>query len=370
MVDQDDGAYAPQDQEPAVPPRSGRHSGESGQGAGQQGYGEQQGYGQQGYGQQGYGQQGYGQQGYGQQGYGQQGYGQQGYGQQGYGQQGYGQQGYGQQPGYGQQQGYGQQGGGSGYGPPAGTSTAAPPSAPVAAARSNGFATAGFVVGLIGLVFSFIPFIGVIAWPMVIIGLILAVVGLVLAGRRGGRKMAIAGIVVSLLGLLICIIYVATFAKAVSDTQPVVGTPSAAAPAAGGSTDQAPAANTAPFGTPIRYPNGLEVTVAAPTAFTPSQYAAGDAGAKAFQVKITIKNGTNEVFQPPTTSVSASVDGQDAQSIFDGQKKVLGPPTTSVQPGKSTTYTLAFGSPTPSGDLQVDVRPGFVLNAATFTGRL
>jgi hypothetical protein len=248
--------------------------------------------------------------------------------------------------------------------------TAAPPSAPTSAARSNGFATAGFVVGLIGLVFSFIPLIGVIAWPLVIIGLILAVVGLVLAGRRGGRGMAIAGIVVSLLGLLICIIYAATFAKAVSDTQPVVGTPSASAPAPNGSTDPGAGSNTAPFGTPIRYPNGLEVTVAAPTAFTPSQSAAGDPGAKAFQVKVTIKNGTNEVYQPPATSVSASVDGQEAQSIFDSAKKILGPPNTSVQPGKSTTYSLAFGSPAPSGDLQIDVRPGFVLNAATFTGRL
>jgi hypothetical protein len=337
MADQDDGEYAPRDQE-AAPSRPGRHSGGSDEGADPQEYGQQ-------------------------------GYGQQGYGQQGYGQQGHGQLGYGQQPGYGQQ-GYGPPGGQQGYGAPAGTSTAAPPSAPVPAARSNGFATSGFVVGLIGLVFSFIPFVGVIAWPLVIVGLILAVVGLVLARRRGGRGMAIAGIVVSLLGLLVCIIYVAAFAKAVSDTQPVVGTPTASAPAPSGSTDPGAGANTAPFGTPIRYPNGLEVTVAAPTTFTPSQYAAGDAGAKAFQVKITIKNGTNEVYQPPTTSVSASVDGQEAQSIFDSEKKVLGPPTTSVQPGKSTTYSLAFGSPTPSGDLQVDVRPGFVLNPATFTGRL
>lgn len=68
--------------------------------------------------------------------------------------------------------------------------------------------------------------------------------------------------------------------------------------------------------------------------------------------------------------MSASVDGQEAAAVFDSAKKISGAPNTTVQPGKSTTYTLAFSAPVESGDLQVDVRPGFVLDAATFTGRL
>jgi hypothetical protein len=43
----------------------------------------------------------------------------------------------------------------------------------------NGLGTAGFVLGLVGLLLSFIPLIGVVAWPLVILGLVLSIVGIV-----------------------------------------------------------------------------------------------------------------------------------------------------------------------------------------------
>lgn len=84
---------------------------------------------------------------------------------------------------------------------------------------SNGLGTAGFVVGLIGLVFSFIPLIGVIAWPLVILGTIFSAVGIGNAskGRATNKGMAIAGLVVSLVGLVICILWVAVWGKAAND---------------------------------------------------------------------------------------------------------------------------------------------------------
>jgi hypothetical protein len=42
----------------------------------------------------------------------------------------------------------------------------------------NGFGTAAFVLGLLGLLFSFVPIIGVIAWPLVLLALIFAGIGL------------------------------------------------------------------------------------------------------------------------------------------------------------------------------------------------
>src|SRR5258705_8300380 len=48
--------------------------------------------------------------------------------------------------------------------------------APAPAPR-NGLGTAGFVLGLIGLIFSPIPLIGVVAWPLVILGLIFVLLG-------------------------------------------------------------------------------------------------------------------------------------------------------------------------------------------------
>lgn len=85
-------------------------------------------------------------------------------------------------------------------------------------APQNGAGTAGFVIGLLGLLFSFIPVIGVIAWPLVVLGLVLAGIGLSRArARRATNKgLAVAGLVCSAIGLLMCVLYTAAFSAAVS----------------------------------------------------------------------------------------------------------------------------------------------------------
>jgi hypothetical protein len=99
--------------------------------------------------------------------------------------------------------------------PPAGPGYYPPPPPP-----QNGFGTAGFVLGLLGLLFSFIPLIGIIAWPLVLLGLVFAWVGLsrVRSGRANNRGLTIAGLVCALIGLVMCILYAAVFTAAVSST--------------------------------------------------------------------------------------------------------------------------------------------------------
>lgn len=84
---------------------------------------------------------------------------------------------------------------------------------------SNGLGTAGFVVGLVGLVLSFIPLIGVVAWPLVILGIVFSSVGIAKAnkGRATNKGLAIAGLVVSVVGLAICILWAVVWNKAVDD---------------------------------------------------------------------------------------------------------------------------------------------------------
>jgi hypothetical protein len=86
---------------------------------------------------------------------------------------------------------------------------------------SNGLGTAGFVVGIIGLVFSFIPIIGVVAWPLVILGVIFSAVGIGRAskGRATNKGLAIAGLVVSIVGLVMCILWAAVLGKAANDVE-------------------------------------------------------------------------------------------------------------------------------------------------------
>jgi hypothetical protein len=75
----------------------------------------------------------------------------------------------------------------------------------------NGMGVAGFVLGIVGLVFSFIPLIGLIAWPLVIIGVVLSGVGLSKAkrGEANNLGLAVAGLVTSAIGLILCIAWVA-----------------------------------------------------------------------------------------------------------------------------------------------------------------
>jgi hypothetical protein len=118
---------------------------------------------------------------------------------------------------YTQQQPYPQQPGYGGY----------PPHRP----PQNGLGTAGFVLGLIGLLFSFIPVIGVIAWPLVLLGLVLAGIGLsrARAGRATNKGLTIAGLVCASLGLLMCVLYTAAFSSAVATapTAPPLAAPTA-----------------------------------------------------------------------------------------------------------------------------------------------
>jgi hypothetical protein len=83
---------------------------------------------------------------------------------------------------------------------------------------SNGLATAGFVVALIGAVLSLIPIIGTVSWLISPVGLVLSLVGLVFSGqRRTGKGLAIAGTVLGALGIMMCILYTAAFASAFND---------------------------------------------------------------------------------------------------------------------------------------------------------
>ncbi|UKD52624.1 MmpS family transport accessory protein [Amycolatopsis sp. FU40] len=83
----------------------------------------------------------------------------------------------------------------------------------------NGLGTAGFVLGLLGLIFSFIPVIGLVAWPLVILGIIFSALGFVRSrsGKATNKGLSIAGLVLSVIGLVLCIIWLATAAKVVNE---------------------------------------------------------------------------------------------------------------------------------------------------------
>jgi hypothetical protein len=68
--------------------------------------------------------------------------------------------------------------------------------------QSNGMAVASLVLGILSILFVWIPFIGLVSWVLAPIGLVL---GLVALNKPFGRGLAIAGSICSGIGLLGCI---------------------------------------------------------------------------------------------------------------------------------------------------------------------
>lgn len=79
----------------------------------------------------------------------------------------------------------------------------------VATEKFNGMNTAGMILGIIAVVFSFIPFIGLIAWPLSVVGVALSGVGFAQTTKlqASNKGMAIAGLTLNIVALAICIIW-------------------------------------------------------------------------------------------------------------------------------------------------------------------
>jgi len=80
--------------------------------------------------------------------------------------------------------------------------------------QGNGLAVAGMVLGILGLVLCWVPFIG---WLIAVVGVILGAIGWSKANKTGKNKgMAIAGVVCGIVGLAIGVIFLVMAMTAVS----------------------------------------------------------------------------------------------------------------------------------------------------------
>ncbi|MFZ3491825.1 hypothetical protein ACODT5_01040 [Streptomyces sp. 5.8] len=102
------------------------------------------------------------------------------------------------------------------------------------------------------------------------------------------------------------------------------------------------------WGQPYTYANGLAVTVVPPTPFSPSDTSAGhQAGNQAVAWKITVKNGTPELFPTSPVSVYAKYGtaGEQAERVYDSAKGADSDFEGSIAPGRSATVTYVFDVP-------------------------
>jgi thiamine transporter ThiT len=78
---------------------------------------------------------------------------------------------------------------------------------------SNSMGTAAMVLGIIALVLSFIPIIGMVSWILAPLAIILGIIGM----QRVPKGTAIAGLVTGGIALVICLLWALAFGAAVSN---------------------------------------------------------------------------------------------------------------------------------------------------------
>lgn len=125
---------------------------------------------------------------------------------------------------------------------------------------------------------------------------------------------------------------------------------------------------TAAFGESFTYVNDLTVMMSQPVPFTPSGTAATGDESSFVSFDVTVTNDGVESYDPTLFSVSVQSGGSESDSVVDIQQSVDGfAPQTAVLPGRSVTWTAAFGVDD-AADIVVEMNPGFEYDSVVFTG--
>ncbi|MFF2730577.1 DUF4352 domain-containing protein [Streptomyces sp. NPDC058008] len=256
----------------------------------------------------------------------------------------------------------------------------APAQMPGARPARNGLGTAALVLGIIGTVSGLIPFF---FWLAGILGLIALILGLAGRGRakRGeatnkgvttfGAALGLVALILSVVGAVLTFKAVDEVVKEVNKT--VAETSASAKPATGGGAGGGTEGkdDVLRAGDSAAYDDGLEITVAAPAAYTADEFAIGHTkGNRAYTVSVVIENKGKEKFDATLVGVDARAgeDGVSAEQIFDG--KVGEGFTGTVMPGRKITATYAFDAPADARSLTVEVGPGLDWDASQWELKL
>ncbi|MDO9395442.1 MAG: hypothetical protein Q7T71_02735 [Herbiconiux sp.] len=244
------------------------------------------------------------------------------------------------------------------YAPPAGASPA--PSA---------VAVASVVLGAVALIVAFVPVLNYGAWLLAAGGLVLGVVAL--ARRLRGRGLAIAGTTISPIALALSVILAIAYTAGLSSLTgfaglPFAGAPASEAPASGGASGGVDTI-AAGFGQTVTYDDGLQVSIAEPTAFEPSAEARGASQEWNLTFAITFYNGTDAEL-PLRVSSAVSASGIPADVIVDGDNALSGvPPVASIAPGQTISYVEGY-SVADATAVTFDIAPGAEYLPSRFSG--
>ena len=246
---------------------------------------------------------------------------------------------------------------------------------PTSSTRPHVLGLIALAVAAVGFIFACIPFIPVIAWVLLPIAFVLSIVALFM---KGAKWPAITGLVVSIVGTIVAalvffFIVSSTLTDAFDEVEDAIAEASEAAEAPNEASEpvEEPAPGdlgTLSFGATNVWEDGVELSVAEPQPYTPSEFAAGADQASNIVFSITITNNSTENLEP-TPFPRLSSGGQEATQIFDvsGEGEDVGiPPTTVILPGQSVTWQSAWSVSDPNA-LTMQIAPSFEYEDAIFT---
>lgn len=126
------------------------------------------------------------------------------------------------------------------------------------------------------------------------------------------------------------------------------------------------------FGEVFSWEDGISISVSEPTAFTPTQYAAGVvAGGTNVVFTIVLTNNSGKTYEPYVYNTVSS-GGAEASSVFDSGNPIgeIGwGPTTTMLDGDSVTWVVAYSVMDPAA-IVFEASPGFEYKNVLFTNRL
>lgn len=218
---------------------------------------------------------------------------------------------------------------------------------------TSGLGVASLVTGIIALFSAFVPLLNLLSFPFVLLAVIFGAVGIwqTVKGTKGGKGIAIAGLV---LGVLALVVTVAMYATAGSGQQTADDAPApsqqqaAQQQSAQGEDQQPQAAQSSQESTPYEVVIGEARTV--------EDYQ----GSPAVVVSYTFTNNSDEAVSPMVAvHAKAFQNGVELDTAFLTEDAETGKAMNEVKPGASITYEDAYKLADTTSDVLVEVEELF-----------
>jgi hypothetical protein len=122
------------------------------------------------------------------------------------------------------------------------------------------------------------------------------------------------------------------------------------------------------FGKTVTYTDGVTISVSAPTAYAPTQFAAGTVdGQNTYVFTVVVTNGSAKTLDLSAWA-SANSGGKVASSVADLANNIGLSPSTSLLTGQSVQWDEAF-SVADANDITFQISPDFLHDKAIFDSK-